>query len=153
MKKTFAFAVIALMVAGSVIAAGTDHIFVSYEEARQALIKGSIPDVQKAAQHIADSAHRADQLAISEKAAALEKAEDLKAARLAFAALSDEVIKYREARCCERPAVAYCSMEKKSWLQPTGEIGNPYVDASMRKCGEIKSAAREAAPQGGSHAH
>jgi hypothetical protein len=52
--------------------------------------------------------------------------------------VSDEVIKYRESRCCKRPIVVYCSMEKKSWLQPEGQISNPYVDASMRKCGEIK---------------
>lgn len=131
--------------------ADTDHIFRSYEEARQALIKGSIPDIQKAAKHIAVSAHSADQHAIAEKAAALEKENDLESARLAFAALTEEVIKYRETRCCDRPAVAYCSMEKKSWLQPAGEIGNPYVDASMRKCGEIKSPARE--KQGGGHVH
>lgn len=133
--------------------AGTDHIFMSYEEARQALIKGSIADVQKAAKHIAVSAHSADQHKISEKAAALEKAKDLKAARLAFATLSDEVIKYRETRCCERPAVTYCSMEKKSWLQPAGEIGNPYVEASMRKCGEIKSPAKQTSSQGRGHVH
>jgi hypothetical protein len=29
-------------------------------------------------------------------------------------------------------------MAKQSWLQPKGEISNPYFDASMRSCGEIK---------------
>ena len=116
-----------------------DHIFVSYEEARQALIKQSLPDLQTAAKHIGVAAHSADQNKIAELAANLEKAADIKAARTAFAALSDEVIKYRKDRCCgDKPAVVYCSMEKKSWLQPGGEIGNPYVDAAMRKCGEVK---------------
>ena len=39
----------------------------------------------------------------------------------------------------DKPVVAYCSMEKKSWLQPKGAITNPYVDAAMRACGEVKT--------------
>jgi hypothetical protein len=115
-----------------------DRIFISYEEARQALIKGSLQDLRKAAKHIAIAADRADQHKLSQLAAGLENASDLAVARKTFAAVSDEVIKYRESRCCKRPIVVYCSMEKKSWLQPEGQISNPYVDASMRKCGEIK---------------
>ena len=73
-------------------------------------------------------------------AAAFEAAPDLKAAQLAFASLSDEAIKYRETRCCNRPVVVYCSMEKKSWMQTDAKvIGNPYVDAKMRTCGEVKA--------------
>jgi hypothetical protein len=30
-------------------------------------------------------------------------------------------------------------MEKKSWLQPEGEIANPYVGDVMRTCGEVRS--------------
>jgi hypothetical protein len=29
-------------------------------------------------------------------------------------------------------------MARHSWLQPKGEISNPYLDASMRTCGEVK---------------
>jgi hypothetical protein len=101
------------------------------------LIKGSIPDIQKAAKQIAVAADAAGQPSIKTKAAALGSAADLKAARQAFASLSDEVIKYRDSRGGARPLVAYCSMEKKSWLQPEGKIGNPYVAESMRACGEI----------------
>ncbi|MBI2214788.1 MAG: DUF3347 domain-containing protein [Acidobacteria bacterium] len=115
-----------------------DHVFASYEEARLALIKGSMPELKTAARHIGLAAKSANQSKISELAAKLEIAVDLKAARAAFAPLSDEVIKYRETRCCDRPVVVYCSMEKKSWVQPAGDIGNPYVDAAMRKCGEIR---------------
>jgi hypothetical protein len=35
--------------------------------------------------------------------------------------------------------VAFCSMTKKSWLQPKGEIGNPYYGKSMPRCGEVVS--------------
>jgi len=45
------------------------------------------------------------------------------------------VIKFRAAG---RPSVAYCSMEKKSWLQPAGTpISNPYLDGGMRTCGQF----------------
>ena len=33
--------------------------------------------------------------------------------------------------------VAWCSMSKKSWLQPAGEIGNPYYGKEMPRCGEV----------------
>jgi hypothetical protein len=115
-----------------------DRIFVTYEQAREALITESLPKLRKAAKHIGASARQADEQKLSELAETLEKAPDIKAARVAFAALSDGAIKYRETRCCgDKPVVVYCSMKKQSWLQPAGEIGNPYVDASMRKCGEI----------------
>lgn len=116
-----------------------DHIFISYEEARQALIKGSMPAIKIAARHIGLAAKSANQSKLSELGAKLEAAPDLKAAQLAFASLSDEAIKYRETRCCNRPVVVYCSMEQKSWLQTDGKvIGNPYVDSKMRTCGEVK---------------
>ena len=37
------------------------------------------------------------------------------------------------------PAVAFCSMTQKVWLQPSGEIGNPYYGQSMARCGEFVS--------------
>jgi uncharacterized membrane protein len=117
-----------------------DHIFISYEEARQALIKGSMPEIKTAARHIGLSAKSANQSKLAELSAKLETAPDLKAAQQAFASLSDEAIKYRETRCCNRPVVVYCSMEKKSWMQTDAKvIGNPYVDAKMRTCGEVKA--------------
>ncbi len=134
---TFALSMVFALIAPVTLAGGPDRIFTSYEQGRQALIKGSISDIQKSAKQISVAADDAGQPSIAEKAATLGKAGDLKAARQAFASLSDEVIKYRETRRSDRPVVAYCSMEKKSWLQPAGTIGNPYVGESMRSCGEI----------------
>ena len=114
-------------------------IFASYEAARLSLIKASLPEVQASARQLAAVARAEKQPAIAAKADALAAAKDIAAARNAFAALSDEVIKFRAAAAgADRPAVAYCSMEKKSWLQPKGEITNPYVGASMRACGEFR---------------
>jgi len=118
--------------------AGTNPIFANYEGARQALLKASVTDVRKAAKQVTAAAHGANQHAIAEKAVALEKSSDLASARKAFAALSDDIIKYRSTVSGDKPVVAYCSMEKKSWLQPRGTIGNPYVAASMSTCGEIR---------------
>ena len=116
----------------------TDRIFMSYEAARQALVNGSLADLQAAARDIGLAAESAGQPAVAGRATALGKAAELKTAREAFASLSEEVIKYRQTRCCDRPAVVYCAMEKKSWLQPEGvPISNPYLEGSMRTCGQL----------------
>jgi hypothetical protein len=118
--------------------AGTTRIYARYKTARQALLNGSVAQVAKAGAELGATARAEKQNAIATRADALAGARDLAAARIAFAALSDEVIKFRANGCCERPVVVYCSMEKKSWLQSSASpIGNPYLDSSMSTCGEI----------------
>jgi hypothetical protein len=134
-------------------ATANDPVFTAYEEVRQALIAGEVPDIRKATGRLGSAAKNAGQHQLAALAADLEDAGDLTTAREAFAAVSKEAVKYRESRCCDRPAVAYCSMEDKEWMQPDGEIGNPYVDAAMRKCGKITSPAKEADHEKGGHAH
>lgn len=102
---------------GTAKAEQSDRVFAAYEEARQALLRSSLADLRNAARRVGAAAHDADQHKLMELAGDLEDAADLKAARTAFAALSNEAIQYRETRCCEKPVVAY---------------------ASMRKCGEIE---------------
>jgi hypothetical protein len=114
------------------------NLFTKYESIRQGLLKASLADVQKSATALAADAKKAKQTAVAEKAAAVAKSADLKAARDAFAPLSDEMLKVREAATGARPSVYYCPMVKKSWLQPKGDIGNPY-DQAMEKCGMMKS--------------
>lgn len=113
-------------------------IYASYETARQALLKTSLPEVQVSARQLAAVARSEKQPAVAAKADALASSKDIAAARSAFAALSDELIRLRARTPGARLSVAYCSMEKKSWLQPPGAIANPYVDASMRGCGEFR---------------
>ncbi len=74
---------------------------------------------------------------ISQAAAELAGAIDLEAARQALYPLSKTLVRYRKLATGELPAVAYCPMAKKSWLQPSGEIGNPYLGQQMPTCGEI----------------
>jgi hypothetical protein len=75
--------------------------------------------------------------ALSAAATQLAESEDLEAARTALYALSKPLVRYRKMVGGELPAVAYCPMAKRSWLQPKGEIGNPYYGQSMPTCGEV----------------
>jgi len=76
---------------------------------------------------------------ISKAAARLAKASNITEARDAFGELSKPMVRYREMVSGDRPVVVYCSMAKKAWLQPGGEIGNPYYGQSMAKCGDVIS--------------
>ena len=95
-----------------------DHAGVSNEGA--AACQALLPEISKAAARVAD-------------------ATDISQTREAFGELSKPMVRYREMVSGERPVVVYCSMAKKAWLQPEGEIGNPYYGQSMAKCGDIVS--------------
>jgi hypothetical protein len=113
-------------------------LFPSYESARQALLTQNVAKIQSAAIALAKDARAARQDVVAAKADALAKATSFPAAKSAFGALSDEMIRYRTSVHAKEPIVVYCSMEKKSWLQPKGAVVNPYVDLSMRTCGEVR---------------
>ena len=110
-------------------------LFSKYEAVRQGLLKEKVADWQSAAKELATAAK--DNAEVAKAAEAVSKAKDLKAARAAFGTLSDEMIKVRNATTGDRPAIGFCPMVNKSWLQARGEIGNPY-DTLMAKCGILK---------------
>ena len=112
-------------------------LFTKYEAVRQSLLKKDLAAAQKNAAALHTDAQKAKKPTIAEFAQAVEKSRDLAGARRAFGALSDEMIKVRNTTKGARPAVYYCSMVKKSWLQPKGQVGNPY-DSAMALCGELK---------------
>jgi hypothetical protein len=69
---------------------------------------------------------------------AIAAATSLEAARDGLYELSKPMVRWREGVAeSGRPAVAYCPMHKRSWLQPGEEIGNPY--GGMPRCGSIVS--------------
>lgn len=74
---------------------------------------------------------------LTEAAAALSAATSLDAARDAFYDLSKPLVRWRKAADGDKPVVAYCPMAKRSWLQPEGDLGNPYYGQSMLRCGEV----------------
>jgi hypothetical protein len=69
---------------------------------------------------------------------AIAAAKSLEEARDGFYTLTKPMVRWREGLAQgDRPAVAYCPMHKRSWLQPGEEIGNPY--GGMPRCGSIVS--------------
>jgi len=142
-------AALAIFLSAVAASAGQTRLFEKYEAVRQALLSGSLDKVQRTAIDFGAAARAEKQNVIAERASALAAAANLKGARDSFAVLSEEVIRFRDARSGNRPVVAYCSMAKKSWLQPKGALTNPYMDESMRSCGEIRK--DKAAPAPPSH--
>ena len=113
-------------------------LFTNYETVRQGLLKNSLKDVQASAATLSAGAAKAKQAEIAKAADAVAKSDDLKKAREAFGTLSDEMIKLRASATGDRPAIAYCPMVKKSWLQSKSDaISNPYEPA-MKECGMWK---------------
>lgn len=76
---------------------------------------------------------------IEAKASSLAATRDLVSAREDFFTLTQPMARYRKLTGDQRTVVAYCSMAQKAWIQPEGEIGNPYLGQEMPGCGEVIS--------------
>ena len=72
---------------------------------------------------------------LGEAAERLAEVEDLSKAREALFDLSKPLGRYRKLAGTEGSMVAYCPMAEKAWIQPHGEIGNPYMGQEMPTCG------------------
>lgn len=137
-----------------------DSIATHYENIRQALLNDGTDGVAENATHIqhlvqtlesdlSDEAAgirpgAADDLrallpSIRESAVALAESGSIEDARTAFGKLSKTMVQYRQLTPEPLTVVAFCSMAQEVWLQPKGEIGNPYYGQSMARCGEIVS--------------
>jgi hypothetical protein len=133
MKRTF----LALLLLAAPLFANT-NLFTRYEAIRQGLLKTSIKDVKASATAFAADARKAKQNDLAKEADAVAKSANIDKARVAFAKLSDSMIKLQSKTKGARPAVYTCPMVKKEWLQPKGQVGNPY-DATMAMCGSLKA--------------
>jgi hypothetical protein len=114
------------------------NLFTRYEGIRQGFLKTSLKDVKTGAAAFAAEARKAKQPELAKEADAVAKSADLDKARVAFATLSTSMIKLQAKTKGARPAVYYCPMIRKEWLQPKGTVGNPY-DTAMALCGALKS--------------
>ena len=162
MKKTVLICVLSLLAGASSWAGGPssfDVVMEHYEPIRLALLGDSMDGVNANGMAIAAELRALDtgfsqeragasietgpvvQAKLEEMAAAADAiatAKSLEAARDGFYALTKPMVRWREGVAEHgRPAVAYCPMHKRSWLQPGEEIGNPYGD--MPGCGNIVS--------------
>jgi hypothetical protein len=135
MKRTL----FALVLAAALPAlANNAQLFTRYEGVRQGFLKTSLKDVRAGAKALAADARKAKQEQVAKEAEAVAKSADLDKARVAFATLSETMIALQAKTEGARPAVYSCPMVRKSWLQPKGQVGNPY-DSSMVLCGSLKS--------------
>ena len=122
-------------------------IVASYLEIHAVLAADKIDGIKAPAQAIATqaSAMGPGGAAIVKAAMAVERARDLKAAREAFAPLSEAVIAGAKAEGWNDLGdvkLAFCPMVKASWLQKGDKIRNPYYGSTMLECGEFKDRAK-----------
>lgn len=116
-----------------------------YEAVWKSLSGDSIDGVASHAEAITRIAESGDHPAeareavpqIVEHARSLAAASGIDAAREAFGELTKPMVRYRKAVGTEHLKVAYCPMLKKAWLQPEGDLANPYYGSEMLTCGEI----------------
>lgn len=119
-----------------------------YEAIWKALSGDSLEGVAEHAEAIAEIAETAEHPAevtdatdipgaIAEQAKSLAVASDVDAARGAFGDLTKPLVRYRKAVGADKLKVAYCPMAKKAWLQPEGDIENPYYGSEMLTCGDF----------------
>jgi hypothetical protein len=137
-----------------------EAILKHYEEVRQALLHDGMDGVREAAHGIGErvgelqgsfeprEANVTEERAaecrenlptILEAAEGLEQSATLPEAREAFQALSQALIRHRQLIAQPENVVVYCSMKEKIWMQPRGEIGNPYGGQRMPRCGQVVS--------------
>jgi cystathionine beta-lyase/cystathionine gamma-synthase len=129
-----------------------------YELVRVALLADSVSGVAEAAQALADSAadfrqglsqdmqdtvtENREKLetaldGIEKSALVLASASGLEAARDELFVLTRPMAIVRKLSGDSSTVVAYCSMAQKAWIQPEGEIGNPYMGRKMPRCGDV----------------
>jgi hypothetical protein len=154
--------IVLLLIPGVIWAktAATSFIELSnhYEAIRQALLTDSMEGVTEHGQGIQDLAQvlledfDAAKASIPKQDAAnfkttleeiqsaasdLSSTDRLTSAREVFFTLTKPMARYRKLTGDQDSVIAYCPMAQKSWIQPEGEIGNPYFGQEMPKCGDV----------------
>ena len=128
--------------ASSTPVASLTPIIDPYLRIQRALNADSLADVKTDARRLTVEAAKLGErgTAMQAAATALEQANDLNAARAAFASLGDAVmIDARESGAAigDDVKVAYCPMAQKYWLQKGEAIKNPFYGKAMSDCGRI----------------
>ncbi|MDQ2919407.1 MAG: DUF3347 domain-containing protein [Verrucomicrobiota bacterium] len=95
-----------------------------YESVRAALALDNLEDAKKAAE------------ALGEVGAGISKSDKIATARNEFAKLSEHAIKIASGQ--SGYYIVNCPMVQKDWVQPAGQISNPYAGQSMPTCGAIR---------------
>jgi hypothetical protein len=122
----------------------TKAVVAAYLDIQAQLAGDTMETVQARARTIGEQAGQMGEpgAPLAAASAELEKAGDLKAAREAFARLSDAVIAAAKAggwTNVKDLKLGYCPMVKRSWLQASATVQNPYYGKAMATCGELKA--------------
>jgi len=108
------------------------------EIAGNMLKKAGKLDAKKAkGEHASKYAKIPEQL--KKSAMSLKKAKNIKSMRKAFGEMSKPMAMWTSLNKPDETYVVYCPMAKKSWLQDSEEVANPYYGSEMLKCGEVVS--------------
>ena len=144
-------------------ATSAEQLLDQYFIIQKSLASDSIDGVATAKAQLAKITHQAagaepqtrTQLTAIADAATKLQASNLKSARDGFGELSDKLIAYLQATGSKRnpPYQFFCSMAKKSWLQPSKETRNPYYGSSMPTCGEFVQPERSVGQPAEHHHH
>jgi protein SCO1/2 len=115
-----------------------------YLRVQQALFNDRLDGIKESAEAISAAASQLSRRvpAVVAVSGSLQRAADLTAARLAFAALNELLIGDGKTFQSERDDVhvAYCPMARKYWLQAGQAIQNPFYGQKMPDCGRIVAA-------------
>ena len=132
--------VLVLLLASPAAAQLSSAITSPYLKVQVALAGDSTEGVSEAAEEIAAAAAVLgnDGKGLAEAAGTLAATGDIEAAREAFGALSDALIKYADSVGIGELKVAYCPMADRSWIQEDGSITNPFFGAFMLTCGSFQ---------------
>lgn len=121
-------------------------VFGKYLKIESSLAKDSLEGVSDNTMALLDAVRNdAGKMFSSDVALAAEdlsKAKDLPGARQVFKRLSATLIKHLEANKDHAGSFerVFCSMANAKWLQKAGSpVSNPYLGASMARCGQIES--------------
>lgn len=129
-KLSFLFAGLVGLSASNLLAVDppnpdAEKFLIPYEQVLKALVQDDLPAAKQAAHALPEGAGND-----------LENAKDIKAARDAFATLSQTA----EKMAAGAPGyhVFYCPMAKKDWVQQSTTVANPYEGKEMLTCGVEK---------------
>ncbi len=160
LKEIYATCLIAFMMISSQSSHGQDaaqaqrdRLFNAYMEVKKDITdenfaggKGHVVQLEKEVQNFRLKGLQLDDMMRLKKvsqtmksdAASLKSAEDMKAMKASFSAVTQSLFTIMETMKCTDEAVylQYCPMEKAYWLSYEKEIENPYA-ASMRNCGQL----------------
>ena len=131
---------LALISIGGVASSEPDEsIVLPYLQIQIALANDSIDGVSEAAASIVAAAASLGESGevIAMTAEALVNASTLKAVREKFGPMSEALIAYGNEVGFGELKVAYCPMVRKSWVQKTSAIRNPFYGSTMLTCGHF----------------